>query len=746
MPKWLIQITGDSFAETINVYPSGKIQYHLQHVNDGKGLRDAKQQDGKPVIDPATSEDVSDGVATQISTLHGVANDQYPPTKAGNVFTVAEHPSNSDGKSTTNLKHSLLQNIATPFLPKGTVVGATVMNGGLDPMPSHAVERLLHASKALKFSFNPIDIAGDIWHHIESIGGSIVSGLEDGLVKLDNGIHFVISHLEDGLTFVLHLVNGVVKIALKSLALVFKALNYILKLVGIDISKLLRWLGHLFGWDDIWDTHKVIAGHMRDAVNYAATHGIQFMDGVKSTIDRVFDSFDETVKNALLPDDVAKANLTQAKISSESQTTVPINSPQMNFATYHVNQSQPESDTGTSDTHPHLGVLSLYDDFLKPLASTFMDKMGRNAEDALHLLTHGSVDDIKRVLFDVVDTMIAMVKHFIDSLLELAKQTLGTLQDLLESDLDIPIVGAIYEFVTALLGEEESFTLVNGISFIIAIPITVVMKCASLGSFADTDGAKTISSPNGVTTLVNVATAIPGPQALKTTVRAIKDDHIRPVMFLQASAAETVTVDRKWAAAAASQALIAQVAAAADSLVAVPPKPSSRLKKIRTGTFLVKQITSVPWWTKTLGKNDTIVGLRYVRWIFGFLGFACIAGSDDPKNAAYTSLFLGTVGMIFTFAIDGKDPPAKRYKDEVWGADMCVNIGNWTRALGSVLVANGEPVVGGGGMVLGALTALAGSGMGMHLAIENLKDKGDQQDFGQGFEGFVAAALNVPLC
>ena len=30
-----------------------------------------------------------------------------------------------------------------------------------------------------------------------------------------------------------------------------------------DASQFLRWLGHLLGWDHIWNTHKMIAGSMR---------------------------------------------------------------------------------------------------------------------------------------------------------------------------------------------------------------------------------------------------------------------------------------------------------------------------------------------------------------------------------------------------------------------------------------------------------------------------------------------------
>lgn len=706
-------------------------------------------------MDPATSKEVSDGVAGQVSTLHSVASDQFPPSQAGNIFTVAVHPSNPRDSSSPNSKQTLLHNIAVPSLPKGHVIGAAIVNGEMQPMQSQAVQKLLHATQSLKISFNPIDIAGDVLHHIESIGGTILSGIKDGLVQLDNGIQFVISHLDDGLTFVLHLANGIVKIALKSLAMVFKALNYILKLVGIDITKLLRWLGHLIGWDEVWNTHKVIAGFMKSGVDYAAKHGVQLLDSAKWTIDHVFDNLDDAAKRALLPIETGKSSLLETKVASQNQSNVPLNTPQMNFANYHATQGEQTPDTSVSDETSGLQLSSLYDDFLQPLATTFMSKMGRDMEDVFHLLTHGSMEDIKKVMFDVIDTVIAMFKQFTDSLLELSKKALVSLRDFLESDLDLPFIGAIYEFVTALFGEEESFSIINGMAFLIAIPLTVIMKCSGLGSFADSVGANMLSAADAVVDVAKWAANGLTKQKVSITTRAVQDVHIRPMRFLQASATDDGTVKREATASAAAIALVAQCAVAANTsftfLKTVGVLQPKSWKNSHTGSLFVQQVFSIPYWVHILGKNDTVVGLRWTRWILGVVAalVTTFNTKDSDKHQAALSTVFSAVGFVFTIVIDSEDKPASNVYDKTLASDVCQSLGNLVRCLGRYTELwsdnKNEKVLGRGMMVLGASSAVAGTGVGISLAASGWKAKSDPQDFGNGFPGFVGAVLNMPL-
>lgn len=707
-------------------------------------MRDAKQQDGKPVIDPSTSNDVSDGVATNISSLHGVAADNFPPGKVGNVFAVAESPRSNSSSGPQVLKHTQLGRIAVPLVPPNTAVGGTITNGSIHPMSPHATAALLHAAK---FSFNPVDIAGDVWHHLEQIGGTIAGGIKDGLVKLDNGISFVISHVDDALSFVLKLADKVVTIALKTLGLIFKALNYVFKLVGIDISKLLRWLGHLIGWDEVWDTHKVIASYIRNGVDFATNHGIQYLELAKSSIDAAFDGFEDRVRAVMLPQTTADNTLPATKSVAPSQQSADMNSPQMNFAAYHLNQGQAQAtDSEPDQSKPSLSLSALYDQFLEPMTSTLLKKMGATGEDVLHLLLHGSTDDLKRVLFDAIDTMIAVVKQFLDSALDLAKDMLGTLDDVLNSDLAVPVIGPIYEFVTMLFGDEESFSVINGVSFLIAIPVTIAMKIFDLGSFAASEAAKRISAPGGVTDLVEQAKFHQDSQ-IKVALRAAEPSSAGKrstrALLSDPSPPGPTPLDQESAAALA---LLSSTTTTLNSVLTAEvallgPKP---FKGLMMGFQLFGTFSSAPIWPHKLGKDFGICFLRWMRWVYGAIGSlvtcAITIADGDKKITTTVNLISGLLSTLFMFIINALDGPPPPYHDEGWASDVLLNVGTVGRNAGLLLkMTGGADQEAIAITAFGASAAVAGAGMGLHLAAENWKKKEEI-----GGANFAAAMRHWP--
>lgn len=105
--------------------------------------------------------------------------------------------------------------------------------------------------------------AGDVWHHLESLGDLIINGLKDAVVYLNDGINFLINKVDDVWQFLLTIGDQVIKIALKTFVAAFKALNFIFGLIGIDLTKILKWIGHLLGFDKMWDTHKMISATMK---------------------------------------------------------------------------------------------------------------------------------------------------------------------------------------------------------------------------------------------------------------------------------------------------------------------------------------------------------------------------------------------------------------------------------------------------------------------------------------------------
>ena len=228
-------MTGDLFAETINIYPGGKIHAGLQAINSGDGLTKTVTQDGQPLLGKDVGPDTADGIAAQISALHSAADKQFPPSMEGKTFVALQKPSNSGSGP---IKHLLQSKLSTDHLPSGFAMGGVFKNGVMKMHTPQSANSLLHVSRVALFSFSDIThVSGDVWHHIEQLGDIILSAAKSGIVTLSDGISFIISKAGDLLHFVLNIAGQTITIVLDTFVQVYKAMYYVFKLIGIGLRE-----------------------------------------------------------------------------------------------------------------------------------------------------------------------------------------------------------------------------------------------------------------------------------------------------------------------------------------------------------------------------------------------------------------------------------------------------------------------------------------------------------------------------
>lgn len=206
----------------------------MQVIKDGASLTGVKSQDGKPVLGSGVTQDVANGVASNLATLHNTASKMYPPSMNGKTFVVIEKPSQA---SNGPVKHTLHAAMKVAHLPEDFALGMRLQDGAWVQHTAESAKAHLTSLSRVCVSWNDItSFAGDVWHHLEQLGDLIINGLKDTAVFLSDGISFIINKVEDALIFVLNIGDKVLKIALKTFVLVFKALSFLLSLVGIDLS------------------------------------------------------------------------------------------------------------------------------------------------------------------------------------------------------------------------------------------------------------------------------------------------------------------------------------------------------------------------------------------------------------------------------------------------------------------------------------------------------------------------------
>lgn len=167
--------------------------------------------------------------------IRGSVGDSFPPHKYGNIFTAVETPNDVTGVA---IKHDLRATVSLSTIPDGFSLGLGTKDGSWAVFSDEEIEEVKRDTPFRIESWG--EVIGDIWHWIENTFHDIVKFVEDGVVKLANGVKFIISKVGDAFEFVLHIGDKILRLVLDTLVTIYKGLNFLLKLVGIDLDKVLR--------------------------------------------------------------------------------------------------------------------------------------------------------------------------------------------------------------------------------------------------------------------------------------------------------------------------------------------------------------------------------------------------------------------------------------------------------------------------------------------------------------------------
>jgi hypothetical protein len=685
----ILHVEADCFDKTLNVYPNGKVLQGLQAIKSGDDLKQAVTADGKPVVDPATDPGVLSGVADNLGQLTAAGASYQAGTRSPDAtfLTVSDKGQKHDGL------------LKVSHAPGGFAVGMTLANG---TWRAHPQPEALAASLGGTLE----DAAGDVLHFLDEVFSDPLKGFSDGVIYLKDGASFVLQKLEDGLQLVLKLADKVFRIALKSLVTIFKALNWVLKLVGIDLRKILAWLGHLLGWDAIWNAHKLIAAVMRNGLDYMVDRARTELEGLRASVDAVMDGIDQRVRDLVLPAAIAsRSPRGEANASSAAAPAVTSNRPPANMALYQMHHGGMLAGT-TPLRVVAKTVQDFVDDVLVPTMKALGQEVFKDIQDLARLVSDpaNSFDTLRQLVVDLFETILIPIKKLVGGLLEFAADLLGDVRDALAATMDIPFLSSFYEFITDLLGDEEDFSFVNGIALLLAIPIVEIGRIATgHAPLQDTDG---LDDPRLLHNLAGASPASPAPQPLRamalmaaapvaadpppssspTAAQRYKlaGDIVGPFAKLIADYLAMVAMGgdadgtSMWEKANAA-------AATVGSAFTFPVEVSGEEERVRIAAWVFDLLNSAIWW-KLPGKQlkggvmtcdnglnllltviaDTLGGAPQHAWAQNFLtnlgGMAIgIGGTDDDpvaKALEVVGAFLVTAGDTTAFAYGIKQAAA----------------------------------------------------------------------------------------
>jgi len=680
----IIHVQADFIDQTLNIYPHGKISKGFQTIKSGDDLKNAKTADGSPVISGNFDSTALNSVAQNIGQLHQLSSQIVGPM-GNNTYVVL---------TAKNTKQTGKLNSSQPVAKQLTM--QVSRNRSVATLSLNSVDDI----------FDDIgDAFGDVWHEIEHFFVAGIDKIEQGITYLSNGVSFLIKEAEQGLNFILKVADKVYNIVLDSIASIYKVLSWIFQLIKVGIETLIKWLGFLFGWDDIWHTHKVLAQIISQGVNYGVNRLENEVNGWVESINTTFDQLNQQIHNTLVPSSLQSTTphaITNNQGSDQQQQA--FQSPGCNWSAYHLQHSGMLNGLGANlDHNPFIQFLN---DVVIPTSQQLYAALENDIDDLKQIITGGvTISATLKLFADLATTIIEPIKTMLIGLLNFVVDLAKDIQHALVDDLDIPLLSDLYKWVTGLFGEGEDFSVVNGVCLLLAIPITIIYK-ASVGSAPFTDQSRVLDDPNLFTTIMGQ----PKQQLMLDTAKALNDSTIKSVGvvysqvggLLAAIVGPMITIANGFKLTATEQQVTVK----------------SRAAKVSIVLAATKALLTFP--VRKTGQSAAGYGLKITTWLLSILNTVQNAIIRNLSISGGIMAGIDLVIIIMALIADGLD----HADGWTWTTDILSNVSGIVAGIGQIVKDSEEgltiAIIGWGGSLFSSL-------IGGLAAVVKLNDGSDNE-------------------
>ena len=441
-------VSSDSLANPVTIIPSAAIKTSLSKVQSGTDLSGAVNQNtGKPIFtqNPNFSYDDAAKSLNKLTTLH--------PNGATSL---------AQASTVTDFANQITA-------PANETWGLIKSSSG----------ELIHTTGATAEAHLAQVMVGSIWDDITTTVG--------------DGLRWVEHAAEDIASVVVQAANGVVKFVLKigkdivhfiveTAEQVFAAISYVLKKIGAAIEKIIEWIGFLFAWDDIVTTHSAMSAYVMKGFDL-----IDFeIDGAEDKVDHFFEMLKAKFEDALkIPAGTPSGQMTN-KSPNSGQTNSAMKTPGGSFTNHHMQHSGILSGDGSITGGPIEGLVEWAEQIMKNEIADIKDDFMKGAKKLASLQKSNqlSAENVAKVVLEIIsDTVLDTLKNIVIGALEFAKFMVDTIKRGATTTIKIPFLSALYKDISG-----HDLTLLDGMSLLLAIPVTLISKIAmNSAPFSDSD-------------------------------------------------------------------------------------------------------------------------------------------------------------------------------------------------------------------------------------------------------------------
>ncbi len=296
----------------------------------------------------------------------------------------------------------------------------------------------------------------DVVHIVVSVGGQIAHGVTTVITYIENGVekvfNFVVTTVEKAVDFVIG----------------------IFKQIGVALEKLIHFLRELFEWDDVLIAHRVINHFLFQSGKYAE----DCIDDIKEMADGFFKNLEGKVEEAF---DKVIPLFSDKTINTMAQ---PGNlHPPGNIRGQYLNQRLHEQGLDAtlqtshtpSNKHVNAAITALENvqSDLDTVQSQSGEKIKAYLGDGSSFMNKVMVELLEGIKAGII-TSLKVINAVLDAMLDMFKQGLSMVNEMLNTQIDIPFFTWLYEKV--ITNDGSKLTANDLISLLGAVPATVTIK------------------------------------------------------------------------------------------------------------------------------------------------------------------------------------------------------------------------------------------------------------------------------
>lgn len=320
--------------------------------------------------------------------------------------------------------------------------------------------------------------------------------------------HVVVQAVDGIYHFFATIAGKVYDVLLDCINSVVHAVEFVFNKIKVFFDDLIKWLGFIFNWRDIVNTHKVIKNVLKQCALHAVAQIAPLENSVKSAFDGIEDKINSWTGLPAVTDTIGS-------YQSKSSATPGTNSPQSNWAVHHTKANISRATTHYSTPNPDRGAFEqVFGDLVGMIDTeigdfkTAIETLKTQVIDPIATLT--PIQVIEKIVAILADLILSTAENLIVTGLEIIGIVVEGIIGLLDAPISIPILSPIYKEISG--GDDLSF--LDLTCLIGAIPATIIYKFVmNRAPYSDSD-AQTLSAAADYAALQTLFGSSPHPRAL----------------------------------------------------------------------------------------------------------------------------------------------------------------------------------------------------------------------------------------